>query len=159
MKPAICSRSLRAFQRLNWCGGSSEARVSERDRSKAKTAEIEALACCRPMISASRKAASLCAPGRAYCDAAARPLAVRMTRPSLSARRSMNPSRLGVADRLPEVRTPKADVTADVFSSPPRGRALDAEAVKLGDERRCTLKTVSGDHRPMLPQLCGMCQQ
>ena len=69
------------------------------------------------------------------------------------------PSRHGVADRLPEVRTPKTYVTADVFSSPPRGRALDAEAVKLGDERRCALKTVSGDHRPMLPQLCGMCQQ
>ena len=69
------------------------------------------------------------------------------------------PDLLGVADRLPEVRTPKADVTADVFSSPPRGRALDADAVKLGDERRRTLKTVSGDHPPMVPQLCGRCQQ
>ena len=47
----------------------------------------------------------------------------------------------GVADRLLEV-----------------VRAPGTEAVELGDERRRALKTVSGDHQPMVPQWHAACQ-
>ena len=49
----------------------------------------------------------------------------------------------GVAERLLKLRIRKTDVR-----SAPRVRAVDAEAVELGDERRRALKTVSGDHLP-----------
>jgi hypothetical protein len=68
------------------------------------------------------------------------------------------PGLLGVADRLLKVRIRKADVTADAFSSPPGMRAVDGEAVKLGDERHRALETVLGDHQPMVPQWHAACQ-
>jgi hypothetical protein len=61
------------------------------------------------------------------------------------------PGLLGIVERLFEGQTRKADIAADAFSSPPRMRAVDAEAMKLGDERHCALETVLGDHRPMVP--------
>ena len=96
-------------------------------------------------------------PGRANCDAAARPLAVRMTRPSLSARRSMNPafsaSLIACSRSAPSRPMSRPTLSARRHEC----GALDAEAVKLGDERRCTLKTVSGDHPPMVPQRPRAC--
>jgi hypothetical protein len=48
---------------------------------------------------------------------------------------------LGIVERLFEKRARKADVTANALGSPPGMRAVDAEAMKLGDERRCALET------------------
>ena len=59
------------------------------------------------------------------------------------------PDILGVADRPLKVRTRQPDVLTNVLSPPPRVRAAGDEAVELGDERRCTLKSVSGDHQPV----------
>ena len=56
------------------------------------------------------------------------------------------PSLLGIAHRQLQRRAIKADVAGDAFRSPPGMRAVDAEAMKLGDERGRALETVSGDH-------------
>jgi hypothetical protein len=65
----------------------------------------------------------------------------------------------GNADRLFQVRIPKADVIVDACSSPPgMWASLDTGAVELGDERRRALKTVSGAHHLMVPQRHGACQ-
>ena len=58
----------------------------------------------------------------------------------------------GVADRLLKVRIRKADVTADGLSA--RHQECGALALRWWSwaMKRCALKTVSGDHLPMVPQ-------
>jgi hypothetical protein len=62
------------------------------------------------------------------------------------------PDLLGVADRLFEVRTHKPDVLPDVLRTPPGLRALGTQSVKLGNQRRRTLKSVAGDRQPVSSQ-------
>jgi hypothetical protein len=76
-----------------------------------------------------------------YCDAAARPAGVNMIRPSSSARRCMETDLFGVADRQFEVRIRKPMSPRRLQPSVRIG-AVDAEAVKLGNERRCALKAL-----------------
>ena len=62
------------------------------------------------------------------------------------------PDILGVADRLFKVRARQPDVLTNVLSPPPRVRAAGTEAMELGNERRCALKSVSGDHQSVSSQ-------
>jgi hypothetical protein len=85
-------------------------------------------------------------------------LAVKLTKHFVVSATLYETGRFGVPDRLREVGIRKADVTTDAFSPPPRAGAVGTEAVKLGDERRRALETVSGDHQPMVPQWHAACQ-